>query len=131
MSRNAPASQSAETKAGPGLRIELANSETAETYPFLLPPANDDELGRLGNYRVLRLLGRGGMAYVFEAEDISLGRRVALKVMKPEMNEVDGWQRFLREARTMAAIKHDHLVTIYQAGQDGEAVWFAMERLEG
>jgi eukaryotic-like serine/threonine-protein kinase len=51
--------------------------------------------------------------------------------MKPELAGAEGWQRFLREARTMAAIKHDHLVTIYQAGQEGDAVYFAMEFLEG
>jgi tRNA A-37 threonylcarbamoyl transferase component Bud32 len=113
------------------LRIELVSPGKTEDYPFLLTAVNHDELGRLGSYRVLRLLGRGGMAYVFEAEDIALGRRVALKVMRPEMKEVDGWHRFLREARTMALIKHDHLVTIYQAGQDGETAWFAMELLQG
>jgi serine/threonine protein kinase len=113
------------------LRGGVRDNRPTQNYPFLLPPATPDEIGRLGNYRVLRLLGRGGMAFVFEAEDVALDRRVALKVMKPELKEVDGWLRFLREARTMAAIKHDHLVTIYQAGQDGDAIWFAMELLDG
>src|SRR5262249_44115583 len=48
-------------------------------FPFLRPPLEPDEIGRLGNYRVLRLLGQGGMGIVFEAEDITLRRRVALK----------------------------------------------------
>src|SRR5262245_4071863 len=98
MSRNAPTPESAETHTGPSLRMELASPSKSEKYPFLLPAVNDDELGRLGSYRVLRHLGHGGMAYVFEAEDVALGRRVALKVMRPEMKEVDGWHRFLREA---------------------------------
>jgi serine/threonine protein kinase len=88
-------------------------------------------MGRLGNYRVLRLLGEGGMGYVFLAEDVALGRPVALKVMKAELAGDEGWQRFLREARTMAAIKHDHLVTIFQAGQEGDTAYFAMEFLDG
>lgn len=99
---------------------------------FLLPAVLPDEIGRLANYRVLRVLGSGGMGIVFLAEDISLQRRVALKVMRPELHEnPDGWKRFLREARTMAAIKHDHLVTIYQAGQERDVIYFAMELLEG
>jgi serine/threonine protein kinase len=101
-------------------------------FPFLLPAARPDELGRLGNYRVLRLLGKGGMAFVFLAEDVALMRPVALKVMKPDLGRDDfGWQRFLREARIMAAIKHENLVTVYQAGQEGDTVWLAMELLEG
>ncbi|MBL8799457.1 MAG: protein kinase [Planctomycetia bacterium] len=103
-----------------------------ESYSFLLPPAGPDEIGRLGEYRVLRLLGKGGMALVFQAEDIALCRPVALKVMKPDLDrEMGPWDRFLREARLMAAIKHEHLVTIYQAGQQGDIYYFAMELLEG
>jgi serine/threonine protein kinase len=103
-----------------------------ESYPFLLPPAGDDEVGRLGNYRVLRLLGKGGMGYVFHAEDVALRRPVALKVMRPSLKEdPDAWRRFLREARAMASLKHDHLVTVYQAGQENGVVYFAMELLAG
>jgi hypothetical protein len=103
----------------------------AVRYPWLLPPAATDEIGRLGSYRVLRLLGEGGMGLVFLAEDIALSRPVALKVMKPELGDVEGSRRFLREARTMAAIKHEHLVTVFQAGQEGGVAYFAMELLQG
>src|SRR5262249_19876042 len=98
----------------------------ASAYPFLLPPVQPDEIVRLGPYRVLGLLGEGGMAYVFRAEDLALGRPVALKVMKPDLNDVAGWQRFLREARLLAANKHEHLVTLFQAGQEGNNIYFAM-----
>lgn len=102
-------------------------------YPFLLPPVEPNELGRLGSYRVLRLLGEGGMGMVFEAEDVDLCRPVALKVMKPglDFNGNEGAQRFFREARAMAAIKHDHLVTVYQVGREGAVLYLAMERLQG
>jgi serine/threonine protein kinase len=114
------------------VRIQSGPDLTAPTrYPFLLPAVGPDEIGRLGNYRVLRLLGQGGMAFVFLAEDIALGREVALKVMKPELQELGGWERFLREARLLAASKHEHLVTIYQAGQQDNVNYFAMELLQG
>ena len=103
-----------------------------DDFSYLLPPVEPGEMGRLGNYRVLHVLGQGGMGVVFRAEDISLHRPVALKVMRPEMHgNREGWERFLREARVMAQIKHDNLVTIYNAGQEGNVVYFAMELLEG
>src|SRR5262249_57393115 len=80
---------------------------TVRSFPFLGPPQSPDELGRLGGYRVLRALGQGGMGVVFEAEDVTLKRKVALKVMKPEAAaHPDGRARFLREARTAAALSH-------------------------
>jgi serine/threonine protein kinase len=101
-------------------------------YPFLLPPTQPDEIGRLGGYRVLRLLGKGGMGYVFHAEDLALGRPAALKVMKPDLEmDARGWQRFLREARVMASIKHESLVTVFGVGQDNGVTYLAMELLSG
>jgi hypothetical protein len=106
--------------------------DVADFYPLLHPPEQPDEIGRLAGYRVLRLLGRGGMGLVFLAEDVTLHRRVALKVMRPDLNRgASGWQRFLREARIMAAVEHDHLATVFQAGQEGGIVYLAMELLEG
>lgn len=102
------------------------------SYPFLHPPVEPDEVGRLGGYRVLSLLGHGGMAYVFLAEDIALQRRVALKVMKPDLDaDMSGWPRFLREARIMAAVKHEHLVPVYQASEENGVIYLAMELLRG
>jgi serine/threonine protein kinase len=104
----------------------------APRLDFLRPPAEKDELGRLGHYRVLRLLGSGGMGMVFQAEDVTLRRAVALKVIRPDLKDREGvGERFLREARSLAAIKHDHLVTVYQAGQEGDVFYIAMELLQG
>ncbi len=104
----------------------------AEPRPaFLRPPAGPDELGRLGDYRVLRRIGGGGMGLVFEAEDLALGRRVALKVLRPELSDEEFRQRFLREARTAASVPHDHIVTIYQVGVDNGVPFLAMEYLRG
>jgi serine/threonine protein kinase len=102
-------------------------------YPCLQPPQDPDEIGRLGGYRVLRLLGEGGMGMVFLAEDVALQRLVALKVMKYDADGAggEGMKRFLREARTMAGIKDQHLVTVFQAGVDGTTAYMAMELLDG
>jgi serine/threonine protein kinase len=86
----------------------------------------------LGGYRVLAVLGAGGMGVVFRAEDPRLRRPVALKVMRPEIAGVSTvGQRFLREARATAAVKHDNVVTIYQVDEDRGIPFLVMELLEG
>jgi serine/threonine protein kinase len=99
---------------------------------FLSKPEQADELGRLGGYRVLKLLGEGGMGVVFLAEDVLLCRRVALKVMRPEVaRSATARERFLREARSTAAVEHEHIVTIYQVGEDNGVPFLAMPLLRG
>ena len=104
----------------------------AECYDFLARSQAADELGRLAGYRLLRVLGAGGMGTVFEAEDVQLKRRVALKVMKPALAASrSSRQRFLREAQTAAAVEHDHIVPIYQVGEDRGTAFIAMPLLRG
>jgi serine/threonine protein kinase/WD40 repeat protein len=104
----------------------------AERYDFLAPPKLPDELGRLGPFRVLKVLGAGGMGIVFQAQDPQLERMVALKVMKPALAAgPSARQRFLREARATARIKHDHIVTIYQVYDEPSGPYLAMELLRG
>ncbi len=119
---------------------ETADSVTAGNKPaaaardltMLAPPQADDELGRLANYRILKVLGRGGMGVVFQAEDVQLQRSVALKVMLPEMAASrEARERFLREARMAAAIEHDYVVPIYQVGEAGGVPFLAMPWLKG
>jgi serine/threonine protein kinase/Leucine-rich repeat (LRR) protein len=99
---------------------------------FLAPAQGPDELGRLGPFRVRRLLGAGGMGVVFEAEDPQLQRKVALKVMRPVLAaDPPARQRFLREARAIAAIEHEHIVPIYQVGEEGGVPYLAMPLLKG
>lgn len=99
---------------------------------FLGPARQPDELGRLGDYRILKLLGVGGMGMVFKAEDIRLGRLVALKVMLPHIAaSPESKARFLREARATAALSHDHIVQIHQVGADRGVPFIAMQYLEG
>jgi serine/threonine protein kinase len=114
-------------------RVLNAPAAPAPAYSFLRPPEAQGEMGRLGNYRVIRLLGSGGMGKVFLAEDLTLHRPVALKVMcLPEGDDLEsGWERFLREARSLAAINHPNLVTVYQAGHEHSTIFLAMELLAG
>ncbi len=92
----------------------------------------DDELGRLNGFRILKLLGQGGMGGVFLAEDLKLGRRVALKVMRRGVAaQADAAERFIREARAVAAVHNPHVVTIYQVGEDRGVPFFAQELLQG
>jgi serine/threonine protein kinase/Leucine-rich repeat (LRR) protein len=103
-----------------------------ELIDFLAAPQQPGELGRLGAYRILRVLGAGGMGVVFQAEDPHLERHVGLKMMKPALASSEAARkRFLREAKATAAIKHDHIVTIYQVGEERSVPFLAMEFLEG
>jgi WD40 repeat protein/formylglycine-generating enzyme required for sulfatase activity len=131
----APARPSASVVPPPGAAtIDQAPARAAkeQRFDFLAPPQAPDELGRLGPYRVLNVLGSGGMGVVFRAEDPQLARMVALKALLPGLLTSEGArERFLREARAAARIKHDHIVSIYQVGEDRGALYLAMELLEG
>ena len=110
----------------------LADDVTRELSSVWRAPERDDELGRIGGYRILKVLGVGGMGGVFLAEDIQLQRRVALKLMRPRTAATAGAaERFLREARAAAALRHDHIITIYQVGEEAGVPFLAMEFLEG
>ena len=115
---------------------EHANTDLPTTAPsqlgFLSPPQEEGEIGRLGSYRVLSVLGAGGMGVVLEAEDLKLHRRVALKVMKPELATNQQYhERFLREARAAAAVENDNIVPIYEVGADRGVPFLAMPLLKG
>jgi ABC-type branched-subunit amino acid transport system substrate-binding protein/predicted Ser/Thr protein kinase len=100
-------------------------------YPFLSPPQGPGELGWLGCYRVVKVLGRGGMGIVFHAEDTHLERPVALKVMQSDGAEDEARKRFLREARMMAQVRNDHIVTIHAVDMVNGVPFLAMELLHG
>ncbi len=117
---------------GPPPPTSAAAPEKSELTSFLAAPQADDELGRLGSYRMLKILGAGGMGVVFLAEDIVLKRPVAIKAMLPNVaGKLINRQRFLRKAQAMAAVKNEHVITIYQVGVDRGVPFLAMELLEG
>ncbi|MCI0705512.1 MAG: serine/threonine protein kinase [Planctomycetia bacterium] len=86
---------------------------------FLQPPDNPGRLGKLGQFEVIRVVGRGGMGVVLHAYDPCLQRDVAVKVIDPKLanNEV-ARQRFCREARAAAAVTHENLVAVHQVDED-------------
>jgi tetratricopeptide (TPR) repeat protein len=88
--------------------------------------------GVLGDYRILREVGRGGMGVVYEAEQVSLGRRVALKVL-PFAAALDSrhLQRFHNEARAAAGLHHSHIVPVYGVGCERGVHYYAMQFIDG
>jgi len=86
----------------------------------------------LGEYEILSELGRGGMATVFLAHDISLDRKVAIKVMAPHLLEGEGMaERFKLEARTAAQLSHPHIIPIYAVKETASSLFFVMKYVEG
>jgi serine/threonine-protein kinase len=96
----------------------------------------DEWVGRcLGpdcEYRLLRLLGRGGMGAVFEAEQVRLRRRVALKVLDPKLtSHPDFIKRFQREAEIIALLEHPHILPVYDYGEEQGLLYLVMRLISG
>ena len=90
------------------------------------------EIHQIGDYRVLKEIGRGGMGVVYEAEQRSLGRRVAIKVLpRTVANDEKSLARFQREARAAAKMHHTNIVPVFEVGQDQEHVFYAMQLIQG
>ncbi|HLY25108.1 MAG TPA: protein kinase, partial [Aggregatilineales bacterium] len=86
----------------------------------------------LGDYTIEALIGRGGMARVYEALDEKLGRKAAVKVIEAEHEKADEMtQRFIREARAAANLDHPNIISVYQFGEDGNLYYMAMKLIEG
>jgi len=127
--RNVTPPAAAEATPAPG-GLTAENAEDVRS--LLAPPREPDELGRLGEYRVLKVLGSGGMGVVFLAEDTRLRRRVALKAMKPALAaNAQARQRFLREAQLTASLTHDHVVAVHQVGEEKGVPFLAMPLVQG
>jgi tetratricopeptide (TPR) repeat protein len=84
-----------------------------------------------GRYTIERELGRGGMATVYLAEDLRLHRRVALKVLSTEVAATLGPDRFQREIRLAAGLFHPHILSVFESGEAGGRLWYAMPYVKG
>jgi serine/threonine protein kinase len=97
------------------------------------PPAQLDHLNAAlaGRYRLERPLGEGGMATVYLAQDLKHNRHVALKVLKPELAEALGAQRFLKEIEVTANLQHPHILPLYDSGNASGALFYVMPLMRG
>jgi WD40 repeat protein len=101
---------------------------------FLDPPDEPGQLGRLGHFRILRVLARGGMGLVLHAFDPHLQRDVAIKVLDPQLATDDtARQRFCREARAAAGVSDDNIVAVFQVSreEDRDIPYMVMQLVEG
>ena len=86
----------------------------------------------IAGYRIESLIGRGGMAVVYRAEDLRLGRKVALKLLTPQLADSEQFrQRFIRESRLAASLDHPNIVPIYEAGEADGQLFIAMRYVVG
>jgi eukaryotic-like serine/threonine-protein kinase len=97
----------------------------------IAPDVPPDVPPRLGEYRLVRELGRGGMGVVYEAVQESLGRRVAVKVLPAERCRGKWLERFQREARAAARLHHANIVPVFGVGQDGASHFYVMQYVAG
>jgi len=82
-------------------------------------------------YRIERELGQGGMATVYLAEDLKHDRKVAIKVLKPELAAVLGAERFVQEIKTTAALSHPHILPLFDSGEADSFLYYVMPFIEG
>ena len=108
-------------------------ADDLETYAALSPHSERDEsLGVIGDFKLLRQIGRGGMGVVYEAWENSMDRAVALKVLPAGVAADDrSFQRFMQEARTAGKLGHRTIVPVYSTGIKDGTPWFSMELVEG
>jgi serine/threonine protein kinase/tetratricopeptide (TPR) repeat protein len=119
----------------PAVQMMVNLGHSAASGETSVPPAVTDaepESATLGDFRILREVGRGGMGVVYEAEQISLGRRVALKIL-PLAATMDPryLHRFHNEARAAASLEHPHIVPVYGVGCERGVHHYAMKFIDG
>ena len=108
---------------GVGTKVLSSDSVTIDGPP--VPEA-------LGDFRIIREIGRGGMGVVYEAEQLSLGRRVALKILaRHALLEPESLERFRRESRAVAGLHHTNIVQVFGTGEQNGLHYFVMQLIHG
>src|SRR5262249_23105258 len=114
------------------VQIEQLKPATGDLTGPACPARDGSSIERLGEYRILREVGRGGMGVVYEAEQESLGRRVALKVLPPHALLSGTYlERFRREARAAARLHHTNIVPVFGVGEVDGVHFYAMQFIPG
>ena len=116
---------------GPDALLTTAPAPDGDAGPRPRPSAALPPGAEFGGYRVRRVLGRGGMGLVYEAEEIESGRRVALKVLEQRFGDERERERFEREGRLAASIDHEHCVFVFGAAEIEGVPAIAMELMQG
>ncbi|HXY37958.1 MAG TPA: protein kinase [Planctomycetaceae bacterium] len=98
---------------------------------FLAPPSPAELSARLPNLEVTEMLGYGGMGLVYKGRQPLLDRAVAIKLSRPDFNDEQAQQNFLREARSLAKLTHPYIVNVFDCGKTGDLFYFVMELVEG
>src|SRR5713226_1365404 len=111
--------------------LQISKASPPRSAPFT-GSSSSSELGQLGDYQLIREIGRGGMGIVYESHQISLNRRVALKVL-PFAAALDPkqLQRFKNEAQAAAQLHHNFIVPVYAVGYERGIHYYAMQFIEG
>jgi serine/threonine protein kinase/tetratricopeptide (TPR) repeat protein len=113
--------------------VEMEQVKEDQAEPAASPAvAEKPPLRQVGDYRILREVGRGAMGVVYEAEQVSLGRRVAVKVLAAHVApDRQSLERFRREAKAAAKLHHTNIVPVFEVGQDGDTCYYAMQFIQG
>jgi serine/threonine protein kinase len=108
------------------------DSEAGRARPRFAPPTVGELTGLFAGLEIIEFIGQGGMGAVYKARQTALDRRVALKILPPQMADDPGFsERFTREARALARLNHPNIVAIYDFGKAGPLHYFIMEFVEG
>ena len=116
--------------------VHIGRSTSRTSFPFPIKPTMIAQTDRLntafdGRYRIERHLGEGGMATVYLCDDLKHDRKVALKLLKPELAAVPGAERFVQEIKTTAALQHPHILPLFDSGAADGFLFYVMPFIDG
>jgi eukaryotic-like serine/threonine-protein kinase len=113
------------------IRSSAIHLHAPHANPEMTEPLSRLQETLTGRYRIVREIGQGGMATVYLAEDLKHDRKVAIKVLRPELAAIIGAERFLREIKTIATLQHPHILGLIDSGEMDGTAYYVMPYVEG
>ena len=116
------------------MTVEPQHQQRTQAYVrpgSFVPPSPAELAARLPNLEVTEMLGHGGMGVVYKGRQPFLDRTVAIKLIRPDFNNEESQQNFIREARSLAKLTHPYIVNVFDCGKAGDLFYFVMEFVEG